>query len=94
MRELYNLGDLIDSNRDLHKTAVIDLGGETCRASSRLTRWITWQTVWHAACWRGLARGERVAILAANRPNISRRITASCVPGWWQCRSILNFRRR
>src|SRR5881409_3160602 len=25
----YNLGDLIDKSRDLHKTAVIDLGGET-----------------------------------------------------------------
>ena len=32
MRQLYNLGDLIDRSRDLHKTAVIDLGGETVAA--------------------------------------------------------------
>src|SRR5262247_784507 len=68
MREFYNLGDLINRNRDLHKTAVIDLGGETSPrefsfdALDRMANGVA-----RGLLARGLARGERVAILAANR---------------------------
>jgi long-chain acyl-CoA synthetase len=62
-----NLGDLIRRDRDPRQPAIIDLGGEgerfftfadldamTCGVARALTR-------------RGLARGDRVAILSANR---------------------------
>ena len=68
MRELYNLGDLIDRNRDLHKTAVIDLGGETApREFSFDALDCMANGVARGLLARGLAQGERVAILAANR---------------------------
>lgn len=63
-----NLGDLLDRRRDLHKLAVIDLGGEVA------PRQVTFAAldqqangVARALLARGLQRGERVAILAANR---------------------------
>ena len=68
MRAFYNLGDLIDRNQDLHKAAVIDLGGETAprmfafEALDRMANGVA-----RGLLARGLARGERVAILAANR---------------------------
>src|SRR4029450_13248727 len=68
MREFYNLGDLINKDLDLHKTAVIDLGGET---SPREFSFDTLDRMANGGArglvGRGLARGERVAILAANR---------------------------
>ena len=68
MREFYNLGDLINRNRDLHKTAVIDLGGETSpREFSFDTLDRMANGVARGLLARGLARGERVALLAANR---------------------------
>ena len=68
MRHFSNLGDLIDSSCDLHKTAVIDLGGETAprefsfAALDRMANGVARGLLTH-----GLARGERVALLAANR---------------------------
>jgi long-chain acyl-CoA synthetase len=63
-----NLGDLIRRDRDLGKVAIIDLGGE------RGTREFTYAQldamatgVARALLARGLERGERVAILSANR---------------------------
>ena len=63
-----NLGDLIPRGRDLSKIAVIDLGGETP------PREFTFQQiddmangVARALVKRGLKRGDRVAILSANR---------------------------
>ena len=68
MRQLANLGDLIDRSRDLHKTAVIDLGGETVpRTFSFDTLDRMANGVVRGLLTRGLGRGERVAILAANR---------------------------
>lgn len=63
-----NLGDLIDTNRDLQKTAVIDLGGETAprefsfEVLDRLANGVARGLLTH-----GLRRGERVALLSANR---------------------------
>ena len=63
-----NLGDLIPRDRDLSKVAIVDLGGE------RGPRDFTFGELDAAAngvarslVKRGLARGDRVALLAANR---------------------------
>src|SRR5579863_9739286 len=63
-----NLGDLIRRDHDLNKVAMIDLGGEdgerrfTFADSDRMAT-----AVARALTARGLARGDRVAILSANR---------------------------
>ena len=63
-----NLGDLIRRDRDLGKVAVIDLGGEevprefSYGALDRMAN-----AVARALLGRGLARGDRVALLSANR---------------------------
>jgi long-chain acyl-CoA synthetase len=63
-----NLGDLIPRDRDLDKIAIIDLGGE------QVPREFTFRQiddmadgVARALTARGLARGDRVGILSANR---------------------------
>ncbi|MBM3526559.1 MAG: acyl--CoA ligase [Alphaproteobacteria bacterium] len=68
MSAFSNLGDLIGRDRDLSKVAVVDLGGE------ETPREFTYQEldamtmgVARALTKRGFARGDRVAILSANR---------------------------
>jgi long-chain acyl-CoA synthetase len=62
-----NLGDLIPRDRDAGKLAIIDLGGESERRVTfdELDRMA--MAVARGLRARGLARGERVAILSANR---------------------------
>jgi long-chain acyl-CoA synthetase len=63
-----NLGDLVVRDRDLSKTAIVDLGGETA------PRGVTYagldamaMGVARALARRGLQRGDRIAILSMNR---------------------------
>jgi len=63
-----NLGDLIVRDRDLAKVSVIDLGGETVpRAFTFAQLDAMAMGVARALIARGLRRGDRVAILSANR---------------------------
>src|SRR5215208_2616293 len=63
-----NLGDLIVRDRDLSKVAIVDLGGEESpREFSYLELDAMANGVARALTNRGLARGDRVAILSANR---------------------------
>ena len=68
MPDFRNLGDLIRRDRDLSKLAIIDLGGEevpyeyTYAELDAMTMGVA-----RALAKRGFARGERIAILSANR---------------------------
>jgi long-chain acyl-CoA synthetase len=63
-----NLGDLIPRDRDLDKIAIIDLGGEIApREFSYAALDEMAMGVARALTARGLKRGDRVAILSANR---------------------------
>jgi acyl-CoA synthetase (AMP-forming)/AMP-acid ligase II len=68
MSEFYNLGDLIRMDCDLDKIAIIDLGGEarprefTYRKLDERARGIA-----RSLLARGFRRGDRIAILSANR---------------------------
>jgi len=63
-----NLGDLIRRDRDLNKVAIIDLGGEQASREFNYA-WLDAMAngVARALTRRGFARGERIAILSANR---------------------------
>jgi long-chain acyl-CoA synthetase len=67
MPRFINLGDLIRRDRDLDKIAIVDLGGEVAREISYAHLDAMASGVARALCRRGLARGDRVAILSANR---------------------------
>ncbi len=68
MARFTNLGDLIDDGRDPEKVAVVDLGGEEVpREFTYLELDGMASGVARALAQRGLVRGDRVAILAANR---------------------------
>jgi len=67
MAHFTNLGDLIRRDRDLDKIAIVDLGGEVAREMSYAHLDAMANGVARALCRRDLARGDRVAILSANR---------------------------
>ncbi|HKA80908.1 MAG TPA: class I adenylate-forming enzyme family protein [Xanthobacteraceae bacterium] len=68
MSKFTNLGDLIRRDRDLSKVAIIDLGGEEIpREFSYRQLDAMAGGVARALVKRGLARGDRVGILSANR---------------------------
>src|SRR5436305_6163983 len=68
MSRFQNLGDLMPRERDLGKVAVIDLGGEQIPREFTFARLDAMANgVARALGKRGLARGDRVAILSTNR---------------------------
>ncbi len=68
MSDFVNLGSLIRHDRDLSKIAVIDLGGEGApREFSYAALDQMADSVARALARRGLARGDRIAVLSANR---------------------------
>src|SRR5437870_11925430 len=68
MSNFTNLGDLIPRDRDLDKIAIIDLGGEQVPRKFTFARLDAKANgVARALNKRGLGRGERVAVLSANR---------------------------
>src|ERR1700730_10153944 len=67
MTAFTNLGDLIPRDRALDKIAIIDLGGRLAREVSYGRLDALANGVARALGARGFARGERVAILSANR---------------------------
>ncbi|MEW6451419.1 MAG: class I adenylate-forming enzyme family protein [Pseudomonadota bacterium] len=68
MAEFENLGDLIRRDQDMSKVAIIDLGGEEGPCEYTYVELDAMAMgVARALVRRGLQRGDRVAILAANR---------------------------
>ena len=68
MPRFSNLGDLVRRDRDLGKTAIIDLGGEAVPREVSYGRLDAMANgVARALARRSFARGDRIAILAANR---------------------------
>src|SRR5215470_4749546 len=68
MAQFTNLGDLIVRDRDLGKVAAVDLGGEKVPREFTYARLDGMANgVARALGQRDLKRGDRVAILAANR---------------------------
>ena len=68
MSAFRNLGDLIRDDADLSKIAIIDLGGEEAPVEYTYAELDGMaMAVARALTKRGLARGDRVAILSANR---------------------------
>src|SRR6202051_297242 len=68
MASFHNLGDLIGRDRDAAKIAIVDLGGETGAREISYARLDAMANgVARGLLARGFKRGERVAILSANR---------------------------
>src|ERR1051326_9606969 len=67
MTDFLNLGDLILRHLDPDKVAIIDLSGEAPREFTFRQIDAMAQGVARALVKRGIARGERVAVLSANR---------------------------
>jgi long-chain acyl-CoA synthetase len=67
MSGLTNLGDLVRRDRDQEKLAIVDLGGEAERRFTYADLDAMAKGVARGLSARGFARGDRIAILSANR---------------------------
>src|SRR5712691_2579789 len=67
MSTFTNLGDLVRRDRDQDKLAIIDLGAEVERRFTYADLDAMARGVARALSARGFARGDRIAILSANR---------------------------
>ena len=97
MTSFNNLGDLIRRDRDLAKTAIIDLGGETRhRARSAIAALDQTGERGRAGAHprAGSSAASALRCCRSTGPNISPPISASCAPDSWRCRSISSFRAR
>ena len=79
MKQIINLGDIIDEQKDPAKIALIDLGqkphrtctyGELDRLADAVARGLS----------RKFATGTKIAISAVNSSDFWQRILASCAP--------------
>ncbi len=86
MARFQNLGDLINRDRDMAKLAVLDLGGEETPCEYCYAELDAMTTAVARGLQRGFARGDRVALLSANRVEFIAAYFASCARAWSRCR--------
>src|ERR1700681_3156985 len=67
MSRFTNLGDLVRRDRDQGMLAIVDLGGEAERRFTYADLDAMAKGVARGVAARGFARGDRIAILSANR---------------------------
>ncbi len=95
MSDTFNLGDLVDRSGDPDAPMIIgvDLDGrETILSRTELDRLA--DAVARGLLRRGLKRGDRIGLLAANRPDYIAVTLGRCAPVSCPFQSISNFQNR